>query len=808
METTIARVDSRLTRKRVVLALAALLLALLLSLTAAAAPADDAVTNVQTDNSAPPTETVKLIFIHHSCGENWLDDGNGGLGITLSDSNYFVSDTNYGWGPDSIGDNTDIGHWWTWFRGPLSATYLSDLYAESDQHSSYSRQPTDPGGENEIVMFKSCYPNSNLRGNPAENPPAIGSNPLRGQSCGSPHHTVANAKSIYNDLLHYFASRQDKLFVVITAPPVQNATYASNARALNTWLVEDWLDAYPHNNVAVFDFYNVLTSNGGNWYTNDLVWATGNHHRHHNGAIEYITDQGTDTAAYPNDGSDNHPSPAGNQKASSEFVPLLNTFYNRWKEGEETPTATPTGAPPTATPTHTPTPTHSHTHTATPTPSGTGEPSPTPTLTETPALAYRIYLPLILKGWSSPPSTPTPTATVPPPPGDLIQPSDLTYLGAFRLPDVPGPDECSWKWSNWGSALTYYPDGDPNGPSDSYPGSLFGTGHDWNQWVSEVSIPVPVISPARNLNDLHTASTIQPFRDIRDGLFGELELPRVGLAHLPPQGAQTTGKLYFAWAEHAPGQPDDTGPSHGWAELDLAHPQPGGPWRMGGYPKYVTGDYLFPIPNAWADDYASGQYLATGRFRDGGQGTEGPSLFAIGPWNEGNLPPSGATIPATPLLLYENVSQESPHSLNNYHHSDEWSGGAWLTAGNKSAAIFVGSKGTGKCWYGCPDGTVWPDEPPYPSDCPERGWWSTGFEGQIIFYAPADLAAVARGEMETWQPQPYATLNIDEYLYHLESSQQKHHLGAASFDRERGLLYVFEPLADGDKPLIHAWRTG
>ena len=77
-----------------------------------------------------------------------------------------------------------------------------------------------------------------------------------------------------------------------------------------------------------------------------------------------------------------------------------------------------------------------------------------------------------------------------------------------------------------------------------------------------------------------------------------------------------------------------------------------------------------------------------------------------------------------------------------------------------------------------------------------------------MFYDPADLGAVARGEMETGEPQPYATLDIDEHLYHIDSTQQKEHLGAASFDRQRGLLYVFEPLADEDKSLIHVWRVG
>ena len=50
-------------------------------------------------NPNPPSAPVRLIFIHHSSGENWLADDNGGLGIALRDNNYVVSDTNYGWGP-------------------------------------------------------------------------------------------------------------------------------------------------------------------------------------------------------------------------------------------------------------------------------------------------------------------------------------------------------------------------------------------------------------------------------------------------------------------------------------------------------------------------------------------------------------------------------------------------------------------------------------------------------------------------------------------------------------------------------------
>ena len=279
---------------------------------------------------SPPAEPVRLIFIHHSCGSNWLSDSNGGLGIALRDNNYYVSDTNYGWGPDSIGSSTDIGHWWLWFRGPDITEYLNALYAESDQHSSYSRMTTEVSGENEIIMFKSCYPNSALKGDVNDPVPEIDDNPLRGQSCGSQYHTVANAKGIYIDLLEYFKTRPDKLFIVVTAPPLTDDTYADNARAFNNWLVNDWLTDYTVGNVFVFDFYNVLTTNGGDPNTNDLGLETGNHHRWWNGGTQHTTD-GDDDAnpnvlEYPT--GDNHPSKAGNEKATAEFTPLLNNVYS------------------------------------------------------------------------------------------------------------------------------------------------------------------------------------------------------------------------------------------------------------------------------------------------------------------------------------------------------------------------------------------------------------------------------------------------------------------------------------------------
>jgi hypothetical protein len=305
-------------------------------------------TAMAADSTTRPTSPVKLIFVHHSSGQNWLadpgDDFAGGLGIALRDNNYFVSDTNYHWGPpdadigsDTIGDHTYTGSWWNWFRGPHSSTYLSALYGESETHCSYSRMGSDPGGENTIVMFKSCYPNSTLGGSPSDPVPAIGSNPLRGSDASAPPElTVANAKGIYVDLLNYFRTKQDKLFVVITAPPLASGEYANNARAFNNWLVNDWLAGYPYKNVFVWDYYNVLTSNGGGTYTADTGAIGGNHHRWWNGAVQHQVAYGGNTLAYQSTSPD-HPNTAGNVKATAEFVPLLNVAYNRFKGGTPNP---------------------------------------------------------------------------------------------------------------------------------------------------------------------------------------------------------------------------------------------------------------------------------------------------------------------------------------------------------------------------------------------------------------------------------------------------------------------------------------
>nr|WP_319374367.1 CARDB domain-containing protein [uncultured Methanobacterium sp.] len=242
----------------------------------------------------PPSSPVKITFIHHSCGGNWLADGNGNLGAALNANNYYVTETDYGWDAesgDNLGDYTNTNDWPSWFND----VKMPYVYA-NDQHSAYTNTISNPGGENEIIMFKSCFPLSEV---------------------GS---SIDDEKAIYNSLKAYFAAHPNKLFVLITPPGETNVESYQLTRELCNWLVDKdngWLAGYSGKNVMVYDFYGVLSE-------------VNSHHRYTSGNIEHVYAADYDGNS-PYHNGDDHPNAIGNQKATNEFLPLLNIAYNQWK---------------------------------------------------------------------------------------------------------------------------------------------------------------------------------------------------------------------------------------------------------------------------------------------------------------------------------------------------------------------------------------------------------------------------------------------------------------------------------------------
>jgi hypothetical protein len=269
-----------------------------------------------------PEKKMRLLFIHHSCGGQWLADrgddvaiipetciykshpNGGGLRALLEQNNYELHEAAY---KSAIGAKTDVCDWNAKFRDNMEVILRSD-----QQDTQYK----DPAVKNDIVMFKSCFPNSEIisEGKEPGDPDAV-------------EKTTANYKAAYNKLLGYFKARPDTLFVVVTAPPVVDSipsrtkelikkmigsgstvqAVGERARRFNNWLKDaenGWLAGYQGRNVVVFDYYDVLTRYGK---SNHLVYPT----------------QG---------GGDSHPNSDGNSLAAREFVPFLNKAYDRFNK--------------------------------------------------------------------------------------------------------------------------------------------------------------------------------------------------------------------------------------------------------------------------------------------------------------------------------------------------------------------------------------------------------------------------------------------------------------------------------------------
>lgn len=228
------------------------------------------------------TARANLIFIHHSVGEDWLYRG---LNQALNDSGFYVADTNYGW--REYGDHTDTVHWPIWFTDQV----MSLVYAEKSNTVAENTVLPVPG-DNSIVMFKSCFPNSEV-----------------GDS-------IQDEQEIYRSLLSYFAAHPDKMFVLVTSPPMSHLSTPRLTRQIASWLTDrqsGWLKDYEGHNVYVFDFYNVLTHPDA-------------HHQMLDGQEKHVVVPEKDTLYYDSNGDD-HPNEQGSQKATREFISLLSVWY-------------------------------------------------------------------------------------------------------------------------------------------------------------------------------------------------------------------------------------------------------------------------------------------------------------------------------------------------------------------------------------------------------------------------------------------------------------------------------------------------
>jgi hypothetical protein len=265
---------------------------------------------------AAPGRPVDVLFLHHSVGAALLADrgvddpargvhpNGGGLRAALTALGYRVHAATYG---SEHGQRTDMFDW-----QPKFARHMGELLTIHAQDV-----PLPDGERNEVVIFKSCFPNNAFTG--------------RGDEPGDPRGpalTESNAKATLRSLLPLFAARSDTLFVYFTTPPLSDAPWpepiakrmiktllgkpsnqqkqaeaARIARSFNDWAAspEGWLKDYALPNVVVFHYFDLLTTGQGSF----LRYPSGEHR------------------------DDSHPNAEGQTKACEAFVPFLNRAVRR-----------------------------------------------------------------------------------------------------------------------------------------------------------------------------------------------------------------------------------------------------------------------------------------------------------------------------------------------------------------------------------------------------------------------------------------------------------------------------------------------
>jgi hypothetical protein len=417
---------------------------------------------------------------------------------------------------------------------------------------------------------------------------------------------------------------------------------------------------------------------------------------------------------------------------------------------------------------------------------------------------------------------PSGTQAPPPPPGPLIQPSDLTYLGAFRLPDD----------FNWGAlGLSFYPNGNGSAGTllvtgfqqlydPAHPGeSCWDPNWDCGAYYGEIAIPTP--ERATNWENLPMADLVRPVTRFDGGLAATVHREYLfvsDLEYVPRRGAQTDDKLYGAinlwYAEGVMGT--DTFPTIWFANLDGTGAR--GMFHVGPaddplYHGRKMGSYLFSVPAWYAEQYLDGRTLITGRARGTpaseepvttSGGSQGPTLFAFHPWDSDD--PSG-NLDALPLLYYRvkfpdcagpNVGDPANCDYPNYTMCDNWTAGAFVENDTKRAIMLLGLKGLGTNCY---------DEPPVECHDPcdaSHGYHCHPYEHQVIFYDVDELGQSALGNRDPWTVLPYAIWRPAEF-YRRDTPCESP--GGMTFDKGSGRLFVVERGLGGEinAAVVHVW---
>ena len=371
----------------------------------------------------------------------------------------------------------------------------------------------------------------------------------------------------------------------------------------------------------------------------------------------------------------------------------------------------------------------------------------------------------------------------------LLQLSDFSYVGAFRLPSAGANSD---DFSFGGMPVAFNP-----GANSLFIGSHRGG-------VAEVTIPTPIGSAV--VAELPVAAYRQLFADPTEGHLSQIAGDGVSIDGL----LVSDGRLYgtaFIYYDALNSQTV----SHYSRSLDLIERSFRGMYSVGekGKTGFVSG-YMAAVPPEW--QASLGGVAITGQccIPIVSRTSWGPAAFA---WNPASLGTSNP-LPVMPLLYYtsDHATLGTWAGSSPTYGATTAMGGVAIIAGTRTA-LFIGRNGTGPFCYGNGtserqlagsrglDGEVYCYDP-VSSD---KGQHAYPYNYQIWAYDLNDLAAVKAGRKKPWEPKPYGTWPLD-----LRIPAAVTQIGGVGYDPVRQRLYLSQMQADQDgyayRPLIHVFQ--
>jgi hypothetical protein len=361
----------------------------------------------------------------------------------------------------------------------------------------------------------------------------------------------------------------------------------------------------------------------------------------------------------------------------------------------------------------------------------------------------------------------------------FVQPGDLVWAGAFRLP-AGNFGGSSFGYGGW--ALAY------NAANDS----LYVVGHDFQQNVAEITIPAPGMGSI--LGQLPFASVRQVFADATEGRMSQIGgYPKYRIGGLLVHGGRLIGAAYsfFDTAHSAVA-------SHFTHSLNLAATGTvTGMHRVGSTsinPAFYGGN-MGDVPAAWRTALGSPAITGECCLSIITRTSFGPSAFAFDPAQLGVVNPT----PATALVYYPEQHVLQPWNAN---YTFEFNGttemaGAFIPEGTRSL-LFIGRQGSGKFCYRCGDPDLY---------CP-GDLQAPPYHVQVWAYDLNELVQVKNGQKQPWEPRPYA---IWQLTGNTASSPLPFFTSCMSvrglaYDPGGNRIWIASQRADGDNPVIHMFR--